>query len=169
MHGGKSSHRPLIYLGGHIMKELKQTPSAIERRAKSAAWHYFGYKKRNHKGLVLHHVDPTLKYNDPQRYHEWLPEDLVVMDKGEHTRLHKTGKSYSYTTKSRGWRRKSSSDNGCHKYKLNQPQRRAVMCVETGKKYISRKEAERETGCYYKSISKCCDGLRETTGGYHWK
>lgn len=70
MHGGEGSHRPLIYLGGHIMKKLSQTLSAISGRNHLAAWKHFGYNSRNHKGLVLHHVDPTLKYNDPERYHE---------------------------------------------------------------------------------------------------
>ena len=38
--------------------------------------------------LVLHHIDPTLKYNDYDRYILWLPEDTVVMTRGKHTALH---------------------------------------------------------------------------------
>ena len=53
------------------------------------AWKWFeehGYKQ--HKGLVLHHVDTTMKSRDPERYNEWRPEDLQVMTVQEHRRLH---------------------------------------------------------------------------------
>lgn len=53
--------------------------------------------------LVLHHVDPTLKYRDRERYEEWRDEDLVVMEYGEHSALHntllKTGTHHSEETK----------------------------------------------------------------------
>lgn len=97
------------------------------------------------------------------------------MDKREHVRLHRTGHGHHTPGNPYGRKGKNGLGNmdwspeSIYKDKLSQPQRRAVMCVETGKKYISRKEAERETGCYYKSISKCCDGRMETTGGYHWR
>lgn len=50
------------------------------------------YFERNgygdHVGMVLHHKDPELKYDDPERYHQWLIEDLQPMDKREHRSLH---------------------------------------------------------------------------------
>ena len=40
------------------------------------------------KGWVLHHIDPELKYKDPQRYNEWRIEDLKPMTKSEHAKIH---------------------------------------------------------------------------------
>ena len=40
------------------------------------------------KGYVMHHKDPDLMYNDIERYIEWRIEDLEVMSKGEHRRVH---------------------------------------------------------------------------------
>ena len=56
---------------------------------------------RNHKkvteqlkvpsGYVLHHRDPAWKREDPARYVKWNLEDLELMTKSEHTKLHNTG------------------------------------------------------------------------------
>lgn len=40
------------------------------------------------EGMVLHHMDPTLKYTDPGRYHEWRIGDVVPMTVEQHLRLH---------------------------------------------------------------------------------
>ena len=45
---------------------------------------------------------------------------------------------------------------------------RKVVCVETGKTYPCIKDAYRETGINFSSISKCCVGKAKTAGGYHW-
>lgn len=53
------------------------------------AWSWFekhGFK--DHRGLVLHHIDTTMKSRDPKRYSEWRPEDLQVMTVQEHRALH---------------------------------------------------------------------------------
>lgn len=44
-----------------------------------------------------------------------------------------------------------------------------ILCVETNIIYKSINEAERQTGLNRQNISKCCNGKRKTTGGYHWK
>ena len=44
-----------------------------------------------------------------------------------------------------------------------------VLCVETGAHYPSLKEAERQTGIKYPSISACLSGKRKTAGGFHWQ
>lgn len=44
-----------------------------------------------------------------------------------------------------------------------------IRCIETGKTYDSVKQASEETGVYYTSIYNCCNGIRETAGGYHWE
>lgn len=44
-----------------------------------------------------------------------------------------------------------------------------VLCVETGIVYYSAREANKQIGISYKSISSVCNKKRKTTGGYHWK
>ena len=44
-----------------------------------------------------------------------------------------------------------------------------VLCVETGIIYYSAREANKQTGISYKSISSVCNKKRKTTGGYHWE
>lgn len=44
-----------------------------------------------------------------------------------------------------------------------------VLCVETNVVYPCVKDAYRETGIHFSSISKVCTGKNVTAGGYHWK
>ena len=46
---------------------------------------------------------------------------------------------------------------------------RKVMCIETGVIYNSIIEVERQLGILHSDISKCCNGTRKTTGGFHWE
>ena len=39
-------------------------------------------------GMVLHHIDFTMIYFDPDRYVEWRIEDLLPMTKSQHVKLH---------------------------------------------------------------------------------
>lgn len=59
------------------------------------------------------------------------------------------------------------------KIELNKPKGKykkiPVICVETNTIYQSMSEAKKQTGCDTHGISKCCNGERETCGGYHWK
>lgn len=48
--------------------------------------------------LVLHHIDPSWKENDIERYIQWNPDDLVVMTRSEHAKLHMTGKKFTEET-----------------------------------------------------------------------
>ena len=66
-----------------------------------AAREYFGIS--GDPNLVLHHIDMTLKDRDPVRYAEWRIEDLEVMTKEEHVRLHRPflGHSHSEYSKSK--------------------------------------------------------------------
>ena len=41
---------------------------------------------------VLHHIDPSWKYNDIERYIQWNTEDLQPMTNREHVSFHKKGK-----------------------------------------------------------------------------
>lgn len=51
------------------------------------------------KGYVLHHIDENMKYENPMRYIQWREEDVVPMSKGEHTRLHWTGRQHTEETR----------------------------------------------------------------------
>lgn len=44
-----------------------------------------------------------------------------------------------------------------------------VQCIETGVKYYSQSEVERQTGIPQSSISMCCNGKIKTCGGFHWR
>lgn len=59
------------------------------RKTWKEARKYFGIDGDTSK--VMHHKDKTLRHTDLKRYLEWRPEDLVVMDRGEHTRGHCKG------------------------------------------------------------------------------
>ena len=43
-----------------------------------------------------------------------------------------------------------------------------VLCVETGKIYISTNEVQRQLNLKQGDISRCCNGKRKTCGGYTW-
>lgn len=44
-----------------------------------------------------------------------------------------------------------------------------VLCVETGKIYVSTREIRRQFGFDHGCISKCCNGKRKQAYGYTWK
>lgn len=46
---------------------------------------------------------------------------------------------------------------------------KAVVCLETGIKYYSVREAERKTGISRTNIGHMLNGDQKTAGGYHWK
>ena len=47
------------------------------------------------KGWVLHHIDPSWRYDDIERYILWDPFDLVMITKAEHNKLHHKGNNLS--------------------------------------------------------------------------
>ena len=46
---------------------------------------------------------------------------------------------------------------------------KTVVCVETSRAYVGIKEAGRKTGIDKTSISRCCRGIQDTAGGFHWR
>lgn len=44
-----------------------------------------------------------------------------------------------------------------------------VLCIEKNVIFKSINEAERITNIERRNISKCCNGIRQTAGGYHWR
>ena len=43
-----------------------------------------------------------------------------------------------------------------------------IFCIELNQIFDSIHEAERQLGLANESISRCCNGIRKTCGGYHW-
>lgn len=44
-----------------------------------------------------------------------------------------------------------------------------VYCIELDKEFDNIGIAARETGANRQTISRCCNGTRKTSGGYHWE
>lgn len=52
----------------------------------------------------------------------------------------------------------------------NHPKKsKKVRCVETRIIYPSMKEASRQTGIHNDTISRCCRGVYQKAGGFHWE
>ena len=47
--------------------------------------------------------------------------------------------------------------------------KRPVFCIELNKEFISASAASRELGVDRTGIWKCCNGLANTAGKYHWR
>lgn len=44
-----------------------------------------------------------------------------------------------------------------------------VICIETGKMFASQGEVKRLLGIDDTGVNKCCRGVKNTAGGYHWR
>lgn len=64
----------------------------ISAKNNKIAWKYFYFEGNGKakKGYVLHHKDPSWKYNDIERYISWNIEDLEMMTVQDHNKIHKT-------------------------------------------------------------------------------
>lgn len=88
------------------MIQITKEQITISQKNKDKAWAYFvsiGEIPEDAKpySYVLHHVDKTLRHTDIERYIQWNPEDLVVMDYGEHSSLHNKDRVLSEYTKNK--------------------------------------------------------------------
>ena len=64
----------------------------------------------------------------------------------------------------------SSHNEKQSKAHTNHPRKsKRVRCVETEIIYPSMKEASRQTGIHNDSISRCCRGVYQKAGGFHWE
>lgn len=139
---------------------------------------FFGLKKGD--GLVLHHKDPTMRYNNPERYKQWNPEDLVVMTRAEHVKLHHTGISKKawnkgkyniYTDEAKAKMREKKigmfvgGDSPCAR-KVEQYD----LHGELIRIWDALSDIQRELGIDRRKIGLACKGQRyKTYKGYIWK
>ncbi len=127
--------------------------------------HRYIWEKMNGKipnGYIVHHKDGNRDNNNMN--------NLQCMSLGDHTSLHQKGKIISEHTKNE--MRKSSlgcTHNEDTKKRIfeNQPYRRIIKCIETGKIYQSVNQAKRETKI--NNITSALMGRLKTSGGYHWE
>lgn len=118
-----------------MTKEQKR----ISNHNNRLAWKHF-YPEGNgnpKKGYVLHHVDTTLKKNDIERYILWRIEDLVMLTKAEHIKVHHKGKQVSEETK----RKIGEASKGRHyhlseetRHKMSEAKQGHLVTEETRKK-----------------------------------
>lgn len=54
-------------------------------------------------------------------------------------------------------------------YNINYSRGKAIYCVELQKEFESSQVAMRDLGIDGSAIRKCCKGLANTAGGYHWR
>lgn len=144
------------------------------QKARDKAREYFGLGAGD-DDFVLHHVDPTLKKRDPERYKQWNPEDLCIMSRAEHASLHHKCKNLSEVHKKRireanrgkkhseKTRKKMSESN-----KSKKPVEQYTLAGELVRVWESAKAAEVE-GFNQGNIARVCRGKQKHHKKYIWK
>ena len=65
--------------------------------------------------------------------------------------------------------KKGHSEEAKEKMRKSSPNKKKVLCVETGIIYESASEASRQTGIWSVNIRRVCKGKVKSAGGYHWE
>lgn len=71
----------------------------ISMKNRNARWKEIAGTIKGFRGYVLHHKDVNMMRDNIERYILWLPDDLMIMTKADHLRLHHTGTKMSDETK----------------------------------------------------------------------
>ena len=105
----------------------------ISRRNKTKLRKELGILGDNN--LVLHHKDPSWLYEDIERYIQWNPEDVEVMSRSEHNRLHGIRRQFSEETRkklSESLKGKPKSEEA--RRKMSESAKGKVLSEETKRK-----------------------------------
>ena len=151
-----------------------------QNKNRKRAYEYFGLTVGNAQGFVLHHKDPDLIVKDIDRYNEWRPEDLVVMTRAEHTKLHHTGISKKAWNKGKRGYMSEETKAKMREKKIgmfvggNNPCARKVEQYDLQGELIriwdALSDIQRELGIDRRKIGLACKGQRyKTYKGYIWK
>jgi group I intron endonuclease len=65
--------------------------------------------------------------------------------------------------------RKRQSEHQKEKCRFSNPNRKSVICVETGHVYLSLSQAAKENGTHRSHIAEVLNGKRKSAGGYKWE
>lgn len=111
------------------------------------------------------------KKHDIRQVHRIVAEAFIENPKNLKNVNHKNGDKEDNRAENLEWI--SSRGNALHyTYELNGNLRsmcKEVLCVETGKHYISIGSAARQVGCSTIEISRVLDKDNRTARGFHWK
>lgn len=108
------------------------------------------------------------KWNSGRKLSEEVKRKMAVSHKGKNT--WSKGRHLSDETK-----RKISIANKGKKLSekaiimIVQKKRRPIMCIETGEKFVSIKDAFIKTGISRTAIGNMLSGFSKRAGGFHWK
>lgn len=109
------------------------------------------------EGCCVHHINGIKTDN--------RPENLIVLSRSEHMKLHMTGKDFSDEHK----QKLSKARKG----RRGEGRSQRIMQFDKEGNYIKTFDsaliASDETGVCWSNIRKVCKGIRETAGGYIWK
>ena len=122
---------------------------------KRNTWKYFeshGYKE--HKKMVLHHIDTNLKYTNPERYNEWRITDVIPMPVRAHRALHqKLAMKNIKRTKQHNQKISNGLNNSIIRGKKIKIHRSAIK--EDTQIFSSLADAAKYIGCSRQMVSQC--------------
>ena len=130
---------------------------------------------------VVHHRRGTIYSKEGLieigEYYKRPAIELIFMLKEEHDRFHNIGKRHSEDTKKRMSKANAGNRNpffGKHhteEYRKNKS-KPIIQYTKDGellKEWFGAKEVERVLGIYQGNITKCCQGIYKSAGGFVWR
>ena len=107
------------------------------------------------------------KIREKKYVHRLVAEIFLTNDENLSDVNHIDGNKENNSVENLEWC--SHKENQIHMVKIGLTKKaQSVICEETGIKYSSLSEAERETGISRKAIKKSCENGNKY-GGYHWR
>ena len=121
---------------------------------------------------VLHHIDPTMKYRDPARYHEWRIDDVSPLTVEQHLRLHMTLRNPKGTKKTKKHIENMKNGHRKERWECNVMIHRVVEKdgVEGIEAYVfpSCAEAARHIGCSLQMVYQVASKTQKNRRAKGW-